>query len=104
MLLVYVFEVEDRAADGWASQIAVLGDSASTANRALRDAGLHKRQIQNQGRAVTTAPLQDERFATLGEGRFMRRRLNDSGWTAWALVPAGEPLNWRLDPNAPTTR
>lgn len=104
MSLVYVFEIQDSASDGWSSQIAVVGDSQSAANRVLRDAGLHKKQIHNEGRAVATASRQDERFVSLSEGRFMRRRQHDSGWTAWALVTVGDPLNWRLDPNTPTTR
>jgi hypothetical protein len=101
---VYVFEIEDSAADDWVSQVAVLAQSQSDARSSLRGAGLHKRQIQNDGRPVRTLPDTDASFTGLAEGRFMRRRQNDTGWTAWDLLPAGDPLDWRQDPNAPTVR
>jgi hypothetical protein len=99
---VYVFEIEDSAADDWVSQVAILAVSQAEARRSLRDAGLHKRQIQNDGRPVRTLPDTDAAFTDFAEGRFMRRRQNDSGWTAWGLLPVGDPLDWRKDPTAPT--
>ena len=104
MATVYVFEVEDSAADSWTSQMAVIAESQSAGGRSLRDAGLHKKQIQNQGRPVSSAPTGVEPFGSLTPGGFMRRRLNDSGWSDWELLTPDQPLNWKDDRGAPRTR
>lgn len=97
-----MFAIEDSAADGWTSEVAVRAASRQEAQWLVRAAGRHRRQIQN-GRPVRRLDADSDEFASLGDDGFLRRRGRDVGWTRWETVPVGAPLNWRDDPTAPRT-
>ena len=100
MELAYVFNVEDADADGWSAEVAVAASKPSDAARRVRTAGLHKKQIRNDGRPVRVVSLAE--FPELGASPsgIVRRRLNDSGWTTWISLPAGTSLSWRVSGDA----
>lgn len=97
---VYVFDVEDADADGWTAEIAVAAFTPAEASRRIRAAGLHKKQINNGARPVRVLSLSEVPEVEAAGSGIARRRLNDSGWTAWVPVPVGTSLNWRVSGDA----
>lgn len=95
MAQIFVYSVEDGRADCWESEIAVRSDTAGAALRRLRQFGLRKNQIRNDGCPVQALLFDALDDATLGPLGLARRCYNDGGWTPWAPVPEGFPLNWR---------
>lgn len=89
-----MFVIEDAAADGWTSEVAVLAPSAGEARRALAARGLHKRQIRHQARPVRTASAAELPGIEVAP-HLLRRRDDDAGWTVWEPAPEHESLNWR---------
>jgi hypothetical protein len=94
--LVFIFAVEDIDADSWSAEVAAVAGNRQEAYRRLRDAGLHKKQIRNMGRPVRTEPLATWDMLSTENAAILRRRLDDTGWTAWELVPEGTSLDWRI--------
>lgn len=96
MTEVFIFEVEDIDADAWTAEVALAAATRQDAYRRLRDAGLHKKQIENEGRPVRTEPLAAWAVLAASPSPFMRRRDDDGGWTAWEMVAEGTSLDWRI--------
>jgi hypothetical protein len=84
MEAICVFEVEDADAVAWRSEIAVVASKAGGAGRLIRAAGLHKRQILNDGRPV--------RVLSLAELPAARRVASCAG----GMMTAGPP--WSVSP------
>lgn len=97
---VFIFEVEDIDSDWWMSEVAVLAESRQDAYRHLRDAGLHKKQIQNDGRPVRTEPVSAWDMLAKNQAAVMRRQGDHHGWGAWEQVPEGVALDWRISGKA----
>lgn len=97
---VYVFEIEDADADSWSAEAAVVADTPAGAARRIRAAGLHKRQIRNDGRPTRVAETAEIPAAEDAASGIARRRSDDAGWTAWEVLPDGVSLNWRISGTA----
>jgi len=97
---VFVFEVEDIDAYSWMAEVAVVAESRQAALRKIRDAGLHKKQIHGDGRPVRTHNTVEFGNAVDDRATILRRRLDESGWTAWNTVPTGVSLNSRISGKA----
>ena len=96
----YVFDVEDADADSWSAEVAVAASKPAEAIQRIRAAGLHKRQIHNNGRPGRVMSLAEVAGIEEAESEIMRRRSNDDGWSAWIPLPAGTSLNWRVSGDA----
>jgi hypothetical protein len=86
---VFVFEVEDADSEG-----------RQAAYRRLRDLGLHKKQIQNEGRPVRTESVADWEILSEKPDAVLRRQGDHDGWGAWEPVPEGLSLDWRVSGQA----
>jgi hypothetical protein len=97
MAEVFVYRIQDVDSDSWTAEMALVADSRQEAFGRLRAGGLHKTQFYNDGRPVETMELAvfDGQFP--GPEAILRRRENDSGWTAWEAVPS---LDWRISGTA----
>lgn len=82
---VYVFDVEDADADSWSAEVAVSATKPEEASRRIRASGLHKKQIRNDARPVRVVSVSVPEVEASVSGA-VRRRLDDSGWTAWSSV------------------
>jgi hypothetical protein len=97
---VFVYRVQDVDAASWKAEMALIAESRQEAFSRLRAGGLHKKQFDNDARPVEVVT------PTSFEGQFpddqaiLRRRDNDSGWTAWEVVPSGQSLDWRISGTA----
>ena len=100
MDLVYVFIVEDADADGWSAEVAVAAANPADASRRIRTAGLHKKQIHNDGRPVRVQDLNELPELADSSSGILRRRLDDGGWTTWTPVATGSSLSWRVSGDA----
>jgi hypothetical protein len=95
MEAVYTYRVEDADADGWTAEVAVAAASPVEAGRRVRALGLHKKQIQNDGRPVRVLGVSEVPEVLQSPIGVARRRSDDDGWTGWSPVDGGTSLNWR---------
>jgi hypothetical protein len=100
MAKVFVYEVEDIDAASWTVEVAVAARTRQEAYRRIRDAGLHKKQIHNDGVPTRTEPLADWDVLSRKPGTILRRRFDDSGWSDWEPVQEGVSLDWRISGHA----
>src|SRR5665648_1199172 len=100
MKSVYVFDVEDADADNWSAEAAVVATKPAEASRRIRAAGLHERQIRNDARPVRVVSVSEVPEIESSSSGILRRRLDDSGWTAWTSLPVDGSPNWRRSGDA----
>jgi hypothetical protein len=96
MVDVFVFAVEDIESDWWESEVAVAAEGRQAAYRRLRDAGLHKKQIRNEGRPVRIEPLEAWDLLVENQTAVLRRQGDHDGWGAWEPLAEGASLDWRM--------
>lgn len=100
MASVFVFQVQDIDSDWWVSEVAVVADTRQEALRRTRDAGLHKKQIENDGRPTEIQPLGAWKVLFENPAAILRRRGDHDGWCQWEQVPEGVSLDWRISGEA----
>lgn len=100
MRSVYVFAIEDADADSWSAEVAVIATKPAEANKRIRAAGLHKKQIRNGARPIRVLSLSELPEIEASASGIVRRRSNDDGWTAWTAVPVDTSLSWRVSGDA----
>jgi hypothetical protein len=100
MAHVFIFVVEDIDSDSWMSEVAVVAQSRQDAHRRLRDRGLHKKQIRNEGRPVRREPLLAWDTLAKNPAAVLRRQGDHHGWGAWEQVPDDVSLDWRISGRA----
>ncbi|WP_020388661.1 hypothetical protein [Kribbella catacumbae] len=97
---VFIFEVQDIDSDWWVSEVAVVAETRQEALRRIRDAGLHKKQIENGGRPTEIQELGAWKVLSENPAALLRRRGDCDGWGQWEQVPEGVSLDWRISGEA----
>jgi hypothetical protein len=101
MTQVFVFQIEDAEALSWIAEVAIAADSATSAAKSLKDAGLHKKQIHNEGRPVRVESVADFPYFAAGGSDILRRRNEETFWTDWQPGSKSDPLQWKDRPDRP---
>ena len=95
-----MYRVQDVDSDSWTAELALVAESRQEAFGRLKAGGLHKKQFDNAARPVEVLNRAAFEGQFPDEQAILRRRLNDSGWTAWEVAPSGQSLDWRISGTA----